>query len=126
MTFAESIRICLTKYADFQGRASRPEYWWFFLFVLLVQLAGSTISSSLGGLLALALLLPSLAAGARRLHDVGRSGWWLLLCLIPLVGALILLYWFVQPGTRGANAYGEMPAQAAAQRNASATQHRAE
>ena len=114
MTFGESIRICLTKYADFEGRASRAEYWWFFLFAMLAQAAGSIINSALGGLIALALLLPAVAVGARRLHDIGRTAWWLLIGLIPLVGPLVLLYWFVQPGNQGANDYGELPARVGA------------
>ena len=66
--------------------------------------------SAIGGLLALALLLPSLAVGVRRLHDTGRTGWWLLVGLVPLIGGLILLYWFAQRGAEGANEYGEAPA----------------
>ena len=109
MTFGESIQVCLKKYADFEGRASRPEYWWFFLFAILAQIAASIISHALAGLVVIALLLPSLAAGARRLHDIGRSAWWLLVGLIPVAGPLVLLYWFVQPGEPAANAYGDVP-----------------
>jgi uncharacterized membrane protein YhaH (DUF805 family) len=110
MTFGESISKCLSNYANFEGRATRPEYWWFMLFTFLLQAGGSIISEMLAGLIGLALLLPSLAAGARRLHDVGRSGWWLLIGFIPLIGLLVLIYWCVQPGTAGANEYGEPPA----------------
>jgi uncharacterized membrane protein YhaH (DUF805 family) len=115
MTFGESIGICFKKYATLDGRASRPEYWWFFLFSLLVQIGGSIVSDTVAGLLCLALLLPSVAVGARRLHDIGRTAWWLLIGLIPLIGALVLLYWFVQPGAEGANEYGEAPAAGAVQ-----------
>ena len=114
MTFGESIKTCFTKYATVQGRASRPEYWWFFLFSVLLQMAGGIVSETLAGVLVVALLLPSVAVGARRLHDIGRSGWWLLIGLIPLIGALILLYWFCQPSAQGANEYGEVPATAPA------------
>jgi uncharacterized membrane protein YhaH (DUF805 family) len=114
MTFGESIKTCFTKYATVQGRASRPEYWWFFLFSVLLQMAGGIVSETLAGVLVVALLLPSVAVGARRLHDIGRSGWWLLIGLIPLIGALILLYWFCQPSSQGANEYGEAPATAPA------------
>ena len=109
MTFGESIQVCLRKYADFEGRASRPEYWWFFLFALLVQIAASIVSHSLAGLAAIALLLPSFSVAARRLHDAGRTAWWLLVGLVPVVGPLLLLYWFVQPGAQGGNAYGDPP-----------------
>jgi len=114
MTFGESISACLKKYATFDGRASRPEYWWFFLFSILVQMGGAMVGQAIAGLLALALLLPSLAVGVRRLHDTGRTGWWLLVGLIPLIGGLILLYWFAQRGVEGANEYGEAPCVATA------------
>lgn len=114
MTFGESIKTCFSKYATVAGRASRSEYWWWFLFSVLVQAGGAFVSETVAGLLALALLLPSVAAGARRLHDIGRSSWWLLLGLIPLIGALILLYWLVQPSAQQANEYGEAPATAPA------------
>jgi uncharacterized membrane protein YhaH (DUF805 family) len=110
MTFGESIGICLKKYATLDGRAGRPEYWWFFLFSVLVQIAGSMVSDVVAGLLCLALLLPSVAVGGRRLHDIGRTAWWMLIGLIPLIGALVLLYWFVQPSADGSNEYGEAQA----------------
>ena len=96
MTFQESIKLCFSKYAEFGGRASRPEYWWFFLFVVLAGAALSTLSSALGGVFYLATLLPSLAAASRRLHDTGRSGWWQLVALIPLVGLVVLLVFLTQ------------------------------
>jgi len=105
VTFGESIGTCLKKYATFDGRAGRSEYWWFFLFSVLAQAAGHIISPALGGLVALGLLLPGLGVGVRRLHDIGRSGWWLLVGLIPLIGAFVLLYWFVQP-SGAPNQYG--------------------
>lgn len=110
MTFGESIATCLKHYADFNGRATRSEFWWFFLFSFLVQMAGGVIGNVLSGLLALALLLPSLAVGARRLHDIGKSGWFLLIWFIPLIGWLIMIYWNVQPSAEGKNEYGDAPA----------------
>ena len=107
MTFVESIKSCLTQYATFTGRASRSEFWWFALFQLLVCAGGQIISQVLGGLLSLALLLPILAVTARRLHDIGKSGWLMLIGLIPLIGWLLLIYWYVQPSAEGANDYGE-------------------
>ncbi|MBX3655621.1 MAG: DUF805 domain-containing protein [Ramlibacter sp.] len=96
MNFGQSISTCLSKYAIFSGRASRPEYWWFFLFQVLVSVAAGMISDKLSGLVSLGLLLPSLAVGARRLHDIGRSGWWQLL-LLTGIGFFVLLYFWVQP-----------------------------
>lgn len=96
MTFGESIRTCFSKYATFDGRASRPEFWWFFLFSWLGAVATGMVSETLSGLFSLAVLLPSLAVGARRLHDTNRSGWFLLLWLVPLVGWIFVLVWAAQ------------------------------
>jgi uncharacterized membrane protein YhaH (DUF805 family) len=105
MNFSQAVSSCLRKYVDFSGRAGRPEFWWFFLFQIVVMVVTGFMSDILNGLAALALLLPGLAVGARRLHDIGKSAWFLLLGLIPILGFLILLYWFVQP-SGPANAYG--------------------
>ncbi len=80
MTFTESIKICLQKYIDFNGRAARPEFWWFALVTLVVGFI-----PIIGWLIRLALLLPSLSVQARRLHDMNRSAWWLLL-LVSMTG----------------------------------------
>ena len=107
MTFKESIATCFKKYAEFNGRASRPEYWWFFLFMMLVCLATTVIdpSQTLSSLCTLFFLLPWLAASVRRLHDTDRSGWLALLNLIPIVN-LILIYFYCQKGSSGINRYG--------------------
>jgi uncharacterized membrane protein YhaH (DUF805 family) len=97
MTFVESIRTCLTKYVDFNGVASRSEFWWFILFVLIVSVALNFVSPTVGSLFGLAMLLPELAVGARRLHDTGKSGWLQLLLLIPLIGLIVLIVFWVQP-----------------------------
>lgn len=96
MTFGESIQTCFSKYADFTGRASRSEYWWWTLFVILVCFGAAIISQILYALIALGVLLPSIAVGVRRLHDIDKSGWFILVGFIPLIGGLILLYWAVQ------------------------------
>ncbi|KQM71323.1 DUF805 domain-containing protein [Xylophilus sp. Leaf220] len=107
MTFGQAVSVCLQKkYVDFSGRASRSELWWFFLFQILAYLVSGLIHNVVYMVVVLALLLPSLGVGVRRLHDVGRSGWWLLISVIPLVGGLVLLYWMVQPGDAGSNEYG--------------------
>ena len=100
MNFVDAIKTCLSKYATFQGQASRSEFWWFFLFQILVSLAALMVSERFGNLVNLALLLPALAVGTRRLHDIGRSGWWQLLMLTG-IGILVLLYWWVQPSRSG-------------------------
>ena len=105
----KSVRTCLTKYADFNGRAARPEFWWFVLAQFVVALILNMVLPVLGGLFSLAMLVPSLAAGSRRLHDIGKSGWLQLLGLIPLVGWIILIYWAAQPGDSAANQYGSPP-----------------
>lgn len=109
----------ISRFARFSGRASRAEYWYFFLAVLLLNvvltLLGLVFSESvLGDLMELLssvfllfVLIPSISIGVRRLHDVNRSGWWYWLILVPLVGPLVLLYWAIQAGDAGGNAYGD-------------------
>jgi uncharacterized membrane protein YhaH (DUF805 family) len=96
MTFHESIRVCFSKYADFNGRAGRPEYWWFALFIIVASLAMSKLSPTLGAVFSLATLLPSIAAAARRLHDTNRSGWWQLIAIVPVVGIIVLVVFLAQ------------------------------
>jgi uncharacterized membrane protein YhaH (DUF805 family) len=100
---------CFKKFAEFEGRANRPEFWYFVLaqFVVLIVLA--IVSTTLQSIASLAFLIPSLAVGARRLHDIGKSGWWQLLGFIPILGWLVLIYWAVQPGQPDANTYGQPP-----------------
>ncbi len=111
----------LKKYAVFSGRARRKEYWYFFLFSLIISIVlavvdGVTGSFSaeagvglLGGIYALAVLIPGLAVSVRRLHDTGRSGWWLLIALIPVIGAIVLLVFMVLEGKLDTNQYGSNP-----------------
>jgi uncharacterized membrane protein YhaH (DUF805 family) len=133
MTFTEAVRSCLSQYAGFQGRAPRSEFWWFTLFYLLVDVAvialggmlmSGTIVSMQGNvdqsvswyvmtapnwlmiIAHLALFLPTLAVTVRRLHDVGRTGWWILVSFVPLFGLLLLLFWWVQPSQQEPNVYG--------------------
>jgi uncharacterized membrane protein YhaH (DUF805 family) len=96
MSFQEAIRVCFQKYADFNGRASRSEYWWFVLFLVLAGLAASMINPIASGLFTLGTLLPSTAAATRRLHDTGRSGWWQLIVLVPLMGLIVILVFLAQ------------------------------
>jgi uncharacterized membrane protein YhaH (DUF805 family) len=98
MTFGESISTCFKKYAAFDGRASRSEFWWWFLFTFLASMATGIVSQALSALFSLAVLVPSLAVGARRLHDTDRSAWFLLLWFIPLIGWIVLIVWAIQEG----------------------------
>ena len=109
MNFLQSVSSCLRQYVGFSGRAARSEFWWFCLFQLLISVLLAVVIGHRGSVVSLLLALPSLAVGARRLHDIGRSGWWLLLYLLPLIGSLVLLYWFVQPSEPQSNDYGSVP-----------------
>lgn len=104
MTFTESIQTCFAKYATFSGRAPRSEYWWWTLFQLMVLFAAHYIADVLFGLAVLATLVPQLAVTARRLHDIGRSGWWQLVVYVPLIGWAVMIYWCVQESA-DSNAY---------------------
>ena len=104
----------MQKYATFSGRANRAEFWYFILANLLIYFALGIVSSVwpkfagiLLGIFAIGMVVPSLAVTIRRLHDTGRSGWFYLITLVPLVGGLILLYFLVQSGNEAANNYGE-------------------
>ncbi len=114
----------IENYANFNGRARRAEYWYFtlgnFIIMFIFYLIGfagafmnSTVLMAFGfgiyGITALATLVPSIAVGVRRLHDIGKSGWYYLIGLIPLVGGIILLVWFFTDGNRFTNEYGEDP-----------------
>ncbi len=105
MNIQESVKTCFTKYVDFSGRASRSEYWWFVLAQIIVLVIAGFIHEYVYALAGLAFLLPSLAVGARRLHDIGKSGWFLLLGLVPLIN-LVLIYFFVQPSQPDSNQWG--------------------
>ena len=99
VTFFEAIRICFIKYAEFNGRASRSEFWWFMLFVTLVASALVYISEALSSIFLIAILLPLLAAGSRRLHEIGKSGWLQLYLLVPVGGIIMLGIWWAMPPT---------------------------
>lgn len=96
MTFTESIQTCFSKYADFNGRATRSEFWWWVLSVILATFAANILNDKLGILISLGTLLPYIAVTARRLHDTNRSGWWQLIGIIPVIGWIIMIVWCVQ------------------------------
>lgn len=112
MTFADSIKYCFNNYVNFNGRASRSQFWYFLLFTNIISLMlsladqgifGTTVLSAIWGL---AVLLPQLAVGSRRLHDTGKSGWLQLLILIPCVGLIVLIVFWAKATVSGPNAYG--------------------
>lgn len=115
MTFKTSVATCFCKYVNFQGRASRSEFWWFAIFIFLVKFFGITINVFTGGgnlhiliIAVLILLIPYLSVRARRLHDMNKSGWWVLLNIM-ILGQLALLIMCILPGTAGPNKYGINP-----------------
>ena len=108
MNFTESIQTCFKKYADFNGRASRPEFWWWALFTVVVSLALGVISDKLSLAFSLLTVLPSVAVTARRLHDTDRTGWLQLVALIPIVGWIVVLVWCAQEG-KNPNRFGQPP-----------------
>ncbi|MEM0911735.1 MAG: DUF805 domain-containing protein [Pseudomonadota bacterium] len=105
----------LKKYAVFSGRARRKEYWMFFLINLIIAFAIGFIEGALGGkgvvgmIYSLAVLIPGIAVSVRRLHDTSRSGWWLLIALIPILGALVILVFMALKGKVEENDYGSNP-----------------
>jgi len=125
MNMMTAVKTALAKYATFNGRATRPEYWWWILamiilFTVLGMIDGAVIAPLLGFeafdpeagqpvsfVASLGLLLPNLAVSARRLHDTDRSAWWLLLGLVPVIGTLVLLFFYIQRGSDGPNRFDE-------------------
>ena len=103
----------LQKYGVFDGRSRRKEYWFFVLFSTLISLLLIAIDSATGtlrsGIYSLAVLVPSLAVSVRRLHDTNRTGWWLLLGIVPFIGPIVLLVFFASDGNPDDNEYGPNP-----------------
>lgn len=113
MNFGQAIQAGFRNYVNFEGRARRSEYWYWGLFSALAQLAANLMSGSdeslPSTLVALGLLLPSISVGVRRLHDIDKSGWFLLLWFIPLIGWIVLIVWACRKGTPGPNRFGADP-----------------
>lgn len=117
MSFYEAVSSVFLNYVGFTGRASRSEYWYWVLFTVVVTACLTFVdqaffpswpSQPITSVFGLATLLPSLAVGVRRLHDIDRTGWWLLL-MFTIIGALVLIIWFCMLGTRGPNRFGDDP-----------------
>jgi len=119
--FADAVKnAIMNNYGNFTGRASRSEFWWFGLFVAILDMITTFADTSIFGTPAyewgplywigtLAMFVPLLSSQVRRLHDTGRSGWWILIGLIPCIGLIILIVWCVQEGNAHVNAYGDVP-----------------
>lgn len=123
MNMIEAVKTVFTKFYTFSGRASRPEFWWYYLFLILLYIVAALLEGFVihpllgfepfapeGGqpiqvLLAISLFLPTLAVAIRRLHDIDRSGWWYLVGLVPIIGTLVLLWWFTRPSDEGPNRF---------------------
>ena len=119
MGFGQAVMTCLVNFAEFSGRASRSEFWWFCLFFFLMILGAEVVggrvfpadpaaAEMVPAVLELILLAPFLAAGARRLHDIGRSGWWLLL-ILTVAGIALLVIWWALGSEREHNVHGAPP-----------------
>lgn len=116
MGFQQAIVTCFARYATFRGRASRAEYWYWILFTALVGIVLAAMDSlafgdaqGVSNLFQLVTLLPTLAVGSRRLHDIDRTGWWQLLWLVPVFGWIVLIVWACAKGREWPNRFGEVP-----------------
>lgn len=117
-SFGEAVRSALVEnYCNFRGRSSRSQYWWYILFVSILnnvvsfsdRLVGTDIAVVIMAVVSLALFLPGLGVAVRRLHDIGKSGWWVLLGIIPIIGWIILLVWYCRESEMEENQYGPVP-----------------
>jgi len=113
MSFGEAIASGLAHYVNFQGRAPRSEFWYWFLFVLILSIIGNIVDAiigmpAVGVIISLGLLLPGISMGIRRLHDLDRTGWWYLIVLTG-IGAIVLIIWACMKGTSGPNRFGPDP-----------------
>ncbi len=117
MNFWEAINSAFKNYATFKGRACRSEFWYFFLFCILISLIAQQIdfalhqneSGAISGIVSIILLVPGIALQVRRLHDIGKSGWWFFLNLIPLLGQIALIVFSCMRGHAETNQYGDNP-----------------
>lgn len=129
MNMMEAVKSVYSNYVKFSGRSRRAEFWWFYLFYLIVNIVLSVVDSFLfgttttydggfssstdtpilSGIFALGTFLPFLAVSVRRLHDIGKSGWWLFISLVPLVGIILLIVWWAKEGEAGGNDHGPNP-----------------
>jgi uncharacterized membrane protein YhaH (DUF805 family) len=114
MNFQQAIQSGFSNYVNFSGRAARSEDWFWIVFYLLAVVVTLAIDTMIGfrltlSIFAIAVLLPTIAVQVRRLHDLDRTGWWILLHFVPLVGAIVLIIWYCMRGTEGPNRFGPDP-----------------
>ena len=118
VSFPDAIRLGFQHYFDFRSRSTRAEYWWWLLFVILTQQALNAVNIRIGILFGLAVLIPGLSLGTRRLHDINKSGWWLLMWfgiflirfgVFLIVPVIVLIVWHTKPSDEGTNKYGPDP-----------------
>ena len=118
MGFSDAVRSVLSQYVGFSGRAPRSEYWYWVLFTILISIVAGILDavlfsdsgiSPLDSIVTLILLLPGLAVSVRRLHDIGRSGWWVLISLVPVIGWILLIVWAATKGEPTENRFGQPP-----------------
>lgn len=116
LTFMDAVKRVFNKYAEFNGRASRAEFWWFMLFCFVVNAVLGALANIgslfayVDGVFGLAVLVPVLAVCWRRLHDIDKAGGWWFINLIPIVGSIIFIIWCAQPSQPAPNRFGEVPA----------------
>jgi uncharacterized membrane protein YhaH (DUF805 family) len=124
VSFPDAIRLGFQHYFDFRSRSTRAEYWWWVLFVILTQQALNVVNIRIGILFGLAVLIPGLALGTRRLHDINKSGWWLLMWfgiflirfgIFLIVPVIVLIVWHTKPSDEETDKYGPDPRQATSQ-----------
>lgn len=116
-TFIGALKDGFGRYVDFKTRSTRAQYWWWTLWMILLSIGGVVVDTMLGmgesgpvnSLLSLATLLPSIAVGVRRLHDIGRSGWWFLIVLVPIIGWIVLIVFYCTKSQEGPNQWGPEP-----------------
>ncbi len=111
ISFSDAISLAFKNYVNFKGRSTRAEYWWFFLFTFTLSAITEAIDvfSSLGimsTIFSLIVFMPSLTVGVRRLHDINKSGWWILMWFVPIVGWGLLIFWYTRRSDEGINRYG--------------------
>jgi uncharacterized membrane protein YhaH (DUF805 family) len=114
MGFRDAVRSCFAKYITVEGRALRSEYWFFVLFQILANVVANALDLMIGShfvsiLVELGLILPAIAVAVRRLHDIDKSGWWLLIGFVPLIGWIFVFIWMCTKGSLGSNRFGPDP-----------------